>query len=271
MTVSAAVILAALAFVGVKLFKARGAYVRERAALRETIFRKEQLDGGRYYPSAGNLRKLTDNLNDMADAFNELNERLRAGQIESEAMEAFGFLRLLQNSVRRLERELTNAKVRFPQNCQFGFDRYAGGKPPDQKDVAGLLLQLRVIEMLCRTLCAAGVSDLISIERVEIENAPAPAGGGARQPGDKLFTVMAFKIAVRTGEAAMFKLLNRLAGLPVFIVVTSVEIASAGVQAPSARAGKSETAENGLMNLKLELDVYRFSPTLGAGGETPAR
>ncbi len=285
LVIFALAVLAALVVIGVKLAGSLGHYNAEKRQLRDATGRKDLLTRRSPYPSLENVRREDEKYQDLLDGYNELNDALRARQIEPRGMQAVEFMSLLEKTVRQLGRQLAAARVAYPPNARFSFERYAGGKPPAREDVPRLVQQLGIIAALCQALGRAGVSELVAIGREEFENraAPAsargrpatPAAGGAAGD-DALFTTQHFYLTVRGREPALRSLLNLLAGFPVFTVVTSLELASlqpvlraaaapAAAGATHAAAGARDRAPitgNETIEMKLELDVYRFAPSL---------
>lgn len=288
--ICALVVLAALAVIGFKLATAMRKYGAEKRGLKAAMDRKDQLDRRSPYPSSNNVRRETENYREVLDNYNELNDRLRARQIEPQAMQPVEFISMLEKTQRQIGRQLAEARVLYPPAFKFSFDRYAGGKPPAREDVPRLVQQLKTIDSLCQALGKARVAELVSMSREEFEGAPEARGRAAaaarpnEAPGEEaLFTTQHFKLAVRADEAAVTELLNLMARYPVFTVVTSLEMtnlkpvprgeAAAGAHAAAAakdRAAAKEPAEKErpviigreLVELKLELDVYRFAPSL---------
>jgi hypothetical protein len=275
-----AVILAVLAGVGFKLFTAIRQYRHEKNTLQAVVDRKLQLDRLVPYPSAANVRQETENYQDILDGYNELNEQLRANQIEPREMAPAIFMGLMENEQRLLRKQLTDARVIYPQNCTFSFERYAGGRLPAKEHVPRLVQQWKIIEELCRALGQIGVAELVSINREEFEGAPetrpAPPGPARPENAGPLYTTQHFKLTVKAGEPAARDLLNLLARFPVFTVITSLEIRSPDplrrvettpVKEPPAPR-KTDPRERPfiigkeLVELKLELDVYCFAPSL---------
>lgn len=124
----------------------------------------------------------------------------------------------------------------------FGFDRYvAPGAPmPAEPDVPRLAQQLVIVEHLVREIYASQVSALRTIEREVFEPdataTPAPAGiatppriparGGAGESA--LFRSQHFRLVVEGRQATIGDLLNRLAAMPLFVVVQDVEMRKKG-------------------------------------------
>jgi hypothetical protein len=276
------VILAALAVIGVKLFTAIRQYTGEKSDLQAVMNRKQELDRRVPYPSKENVKREVEKYNDILDNYNELNELLCERQVNPQAMQSSDFMMLFESTLLRLRKHLASAHVAYPVKYNFGFDRYATGKPPEKEsDIPLLVQQMRIIDGLCQAMCQVHIAELISLSREEVEGA-ARSGRPEPPPGEaELYTPQHFKLAVRGNEAACIDLLNLLARRPAITVVTSVELATVKASAkesalPSALApasgksgaGELEVRERKIMlgkeqlEMRLELDVYRFAPSL---------
>lgn len=286
--------------VGFGLYCAMRRYVKQAGDLNAISLRVRQLHARDPYPIQENVRRESENLQDMVDAYNELNEMLRAEQVNPQPMGSADFLQFLEKSLRRQRALLHRAHIKFPDKYTFGFERYAGGQMPSVSFVPRLVQQLKVIEYLCELLPRAAITELVSVEREEFEasapTAAAPVGrrGGAAAaapvdelPDGHLFVRQSYKIAFRAGESAMFKFFNLLAAQPMFIVITKVEVVNprqefnsgpapilAAASAAPLRAGGDGGSERRLLlgreelEVRVEFDVYNFAPSLETNGRT---
>ncbi|MBI2440128.1 MAG: hypothetical protein HYV35_02030 [Lentisphaerae bacterium] len=292
LAVTAGLLLGALA----GLFSAQRRYSRQARALDLATMRLQQLYRREIFPAAANVRKETENLKDIVDQYNELNELLRAGQADPQPMEAAKFMQLLEHTLRQLRDRLQNARVKFPERYAFGFDRYAGGRLPAPGDIPRLVQQLKIIETLCAILREAAVAELVAIERESFEQAAGAAGGRRGAPPSPaappvsdiaaLASCQHFKITVKAAENAVLTMLTLLAGGPMFMVVTRIEVtnpnqgSSAAGPAPTTDAAHPRAAMPGPaaeerrvilgreeLEVKLDLDVYQFAPSLAFSAE----
>ena len=302
--------LVVLAAVGTGLFISWDRYGVEKNSLQGVMGRLDELIQRAPYPSMDNVRREAEHLSDLLDQYNEMVALLRRGQIEPQAMEASDFMPLLENTLRGLRERLDEAQVKYPDKCGFGFERYASGQQPASGDIPRLVQQLRMIDVICRTLADAPALELVAISRDEFEIAtPAgpPAGGrrgrGPGEPGaeaakagpEALFSSQRFKVEFRAQDVSVFDYLNRLARLPLFLSVASVDMANqkqsvkdTDLVAAQAAAAKGPAGREGVgalpaerrvilgkeaVDVKLDLDVYQFAPPLpvaeghkGSGG-----
>lgn len=286
--IAGGVALLLLIIVSLGLISAWGHYRQEKEALQSVLGRLDELAVQRDpYPSAENIRREADNANDLLDQYNELNTLMRAGQVEPQAMEAADFMTLLENTLRRLRERLDEARVKYPDKFGFGFDRYAVGLQPAPNTIPRLVQQLRIMDRLFQALAQAPILELVSINREEFEIAAAepaarrPRGGGETPPvlgSEPLFTSQRFKLVLRAQDAAVFDLLNRLARMPMFVTVASLEMSNTKQSAKETEGGGKETAvregpgaapaERRVVlgkepvDVKLDVDVYQFAPPI---------
>ena len=295
--ISAAIILVLLIVSSMRLFSSMRYYSKEKHGLQAALNRLQQLYHRDPYPLIENAEVESENFDKLLDVYNALNESLSAGQVEAQRMEAADFMPLLENTLRSMKNQMEKARIIFPSEFAFGFEKYAGGQLPAPDDISRLVQQLKIIEKLCQVLNEAGVTELISISRKEFET-------GARVPGatrrrrreapvlpvqknrqfakDQPYEIQHFTIAFRASEHSAFDVLNRLARCPMFNVVTYVQMANTkqspgeritAVPLPQRKAvsGVSRTAEPESrgrhvvlgkedLEVKLEVDVYYFVP-----------
>ena len=278
---------------GAGLFISERLYARQVLALDAVTTRLQQLYRRDPFPAAANVHKEAENLKDVIDQFNELNELLRAGQVNLQPMEAADFMQFLEKSLRKLRDRLKKARIKFPEKYAFGFDKYAGGRLPASDDIPRLVQQLKIIKTLCDIFQEAGITELVAIERDSFEQAargayasgrrgaPSPGAAASSPGGDKLVSSQHFKISVQARENAVIEMLNLLASQPMFMVVTRVEMtnlrqeySSGGpVSAPVVAARVPGTPELAArerqvilgreeLAVKLDLDVCQFAPSI---------
>ncbi|MDO9541121.1 MAG: Amuc_1100 family pilus-like protein [Kiritimatiellia bacterium] len=291
LTVSTAVAFVLLAVIGSRLFFVFKSYQKEKQALNAAKTRIEELYQRSIFPSAANIIREKEKQDDLVDEYNELNSWLSDGQVLPEQMEAAEFMPFLENTLRRIRDQLQAGHVAFPDKYTFGFEKYAGGQLPMPKNIPRLIQQLKMTESICRVLPDSAISELIVFARDEFESvsggtaptrgAPPSVTGGA--PAEELAT-QHFKMAFRAREGSAFDFLNRLARLPLFTVITWVEInnlrqettlSGAGPSKPAADEKSKPAAKNQVeeftrekriilgreeVEVKLEMDVYNFGP-----------
>lgn len=223
------------------------------------------------YPSEKNVRTVQQNAEFMENFYKSVVERLRHVQVNPLSIEPADFPALLEKEIRRLSRRALQAEVVLPDDFTFGFGRYVRGEIPDSEDVGRLTVQLQQVVRLCDILFQAGISGLERIERQVFEEGQRPAaetqvlGRGARRARRRqreteetagayeprppaeiadLVEMESYRIQVRCGEPALWKLLQGLANAGFCVVATSVEVDNekfAGLTAPISGEGIADT------------------------------
>jgi len=265
------------------------------------------------FPSAENISKEQENVEELERWFDELMRLLRKGQVGPGEKSASKFMSLLSDTKNNL---VALGKLRgtaLPEDFAFGFDRYsASGVLPAPPDVPRLTQQLIIIEKLCRVFFDEKATEITAIKRDQFDDAMAPGSlgteerGAGRRPvryrrrpqevrtaaikkagligkGD-LFGKLHFAFEFTGKEYSILNVLNRLAAHEMFVVVTSLAFEKrvpdvvtddVGDDKGRTHSEKADIAEqqNGSsrrermmcgreleepMNVKLELDVYRF-------------
>lgn len=300
LVISGAVAFVLLAAIGGRLFFVVKSYQKEKRTLADDKGNLDRLYNRDPFPVVSNIAKEKEKLDDLLDEYNELNTLLGESQIRPEGMEASKFLYLLGRVLSAMRGQLQAVRVVFPEKYAFGFEKYAGGQLPAAKDIPRLIQQLRITEQFCRVMNESALNELISFSRDEFELAsesaadrarsgrqgpPQPPGAGA-SPADsgELYSNQHFRMAFRAKESSFIDFLNRLARLPMFTVVTWVEISNPrrevnfGAGAVQPAKAESKTSGKGPgeelsrekrivfgkeeVEVRLEMDVYNFSPPI---------
>lgn len=301
LTISMAVAVVLLGLVGGRLYIAFQGYQKEKQRMEGGKARLDQLYQQELFPSQATVIREGEVVADLTDEFNELNGWLSAGQVLPKKMEGSDFIAYLQNTLRRIRDGFAVGRVVFPEKYTFGFEKYAGGQPPAPRAIPRLVQQLKITEIVCQILPEAAVTELRSFSRDEFEaalSAPAEQARSGRRSqsppaeetatgkqSDELFSSQHFKMTLRVREGSLLDLLNRLARLPMFTVVTWLEIinprqdatiASLAVPgAPPDGSAAKAGATNQLdevsrdkrivlgkeeLEVTVEFDVYNFGP-----------
>ncbi len=212
------------------------------------------------FPAEDNVERERENLETVRSWFERLHGELRASNIPRSESSPIAF-----NSRREAVTADLLAKAptgrsgerMVPADFSFGFDEYKTGELANPADVPRLMRQLRMIELLVRELYGAGVLQLQSVTREKFEKAVAGAatndalpfegrgrgrglqpgldpGAAARQPLDADIDAaipldrQRFSFEFVTHESALVDLLNRIAAMDMFAVVTRVELTKDG-------------------------------------------
>jgi len=174
-------------------------------------------------------------------------------------------LTVMRNELVKLS--LANGDKVFPDNFAFGFDQYLiSSSMPHPDNVPTLALQLLMVDALMRQILASHVASLSQIDRTIFENsgsgsaspgasaspgrhrhgaepaAPSPAVAHAPASPSSSYPKQHFTIAFEASESALDEVLNRLASMPLFVVVTDLEIhrLERGLLAPPERTAGAD-------------------------------
>ncbi len=228
------------------LFKAKGSYSDGALSQSMSQRRLNTLSSRSVFPSATNVYVMTKQLGVYEDYLHDLYASMREGQISDEPVDRDRFSRLLEDGLRRLLNEAREKSIVVPANIAFGVQRYIDGALPADDELPRLVNQFRSITALCDILYAAGIGELVSVERTVFEKgvqqAPAEEGFNRRrnQPDamavapstelytdpDGLFTKEHYVLSYRAQDAATWKVLDQLSKGSPFVVVTKVEISN---------------------------------------------
>lgn len=259
------------------------------------------------FPSLPNIQVVRGDRQKLDDWTRELLRSLRVAEVATptNSLTPPLFIQDLQHTVRELRTipPAGGAKV-LPDGFTFGFDTYLGSASvmPNPADVPQLTQQLRMVDLLTRELLATHISALTTIERTTFENgapaagspspSPAPSrrGRGAPLPAPAAAAVATaaaapyprqhFNLSFSANAVALDEVLNRLAQMPLFVVVSSLQVqradrglrpaptaASAAPPGDAAAAApvlsRKDRLASGpevsqLMKIDMQIDVYTF-------------
>jgi len=315
-----------LLLAGILLYRGISRFSEAENKLKSSMLLLKGFYGKDPFPSEENIARERENVGILNRRFEDLLGGMRAGQIESVKKTPSTFMILFSDTKIKMVRMARERGVEVPENFAFGFDRYsASGILPAPGDVPRLTQQLAVMERLCRIQFEENISELVLVVRDQFEDSAERAGGGGRpsrhgrpsrpgsfQPGagtqprllkqnkraglmeeDSLYAKLHFIVELKTKEAALFNVLNRLAANRMFAVVTSVEIKKDSPDVLSVKEKAVEPAEDAIeapvtdyleaksrlerlvsgpdlekpMSVILEIDVYRFRAPEKAASE----
>lgn len=228
------------------LFSVRAQYHNEYSVLGQSQTRLNRLSTRSTFPSRENVETLKRQISIYDDYLDGLFQAMREGQRPPEPINRDRFRQLLEQTLRRLVQAARAKTIALPPDFAFGFQRYAAGIPPEQKDLERLVDQLRSVALLCSILYEAGIGELVSIERTVFEDeaqvAPVEEEYGRRRSRgraepevvvkstdlfrdpDGLFTRERYILSYRAQDEANWTILERLARGSPFVVVSKVEI-----------------------------------------------
>ncbi len=223
------------------------ARAREARAVRDREFnRLKELYASKPFPSAANVRQIQHDTEALAHIRGTMTEAVSAGNIPLQELSPSLFIQALQRSLR--DRLLGQAPIVdgarvVPDNFAFGFDRYlgAGAPMPAVGDVPRLAQQLKMVERLVDEIYAARIGALRALRRAEFETVVAAAepdmpAAARRREGraaaaaalgmveTPLYHAQRFSLELSGHQTAICDLLNRLAAMDLFVIVTEVNL-----------------------------------------------
>jgi hypothetical protein len=248
------------------------------------------------FPCATNMAVVRGDTAWLTNWHGVLVKDLFAAAVPASVPSASGFIEKLQNTSAALQRRATAGGGRMlPDGFAFGFERYLGSRiMPKPENVKRLDLQFSLVEALTREILDCQVVELSQFERERFdgdgaEGGPVPAGRRRGVPAVQNEVAVAtasggfprehFSLTFTSSEKALTEVLNRLARMPVFVVVTEVRVerVDRGLRARPDRAGLDAAKEKGgmtvlrapqrvvsgpdvapLLKTQMQLDVYTF-------------
>lgn len=249
------------------LFSARGRYAEGFAGLSTIQNQLKNLTDRAVFPSETNVQAMGQQLEIYEEYLGGLKNAMKKGQWPSEPVTRDGFRQLMEETLRQLGKDARDKSVALPANFAFGFQRYAEGVLPAEDEMNRLVDQVRSVAALCEILYEAGIGELVSVERPVFEKdaqiAPAEEEFSRRSARNRseaevaapsvelaldplgLYTKEHYALTYRAQDAAIWKVLDRLAQGTPFTVVTKVEIvnpAKPAVAPPPPKPGESAPA-----------------------------
>lgn len=220
----------------------------EKSTLEETLGKLQKAYKKDPFPNRTNVAVATND----AHRLNEWNEALGRDLCTNEVFAATNtltpsaFIQQLQHTVRELDALASSSgnKV-LPDGFAYGFGQYlgAGGSMPKPEDVKRLDTQLRMVDLIVRELLASHVSAVAQVDREGFETGPDAAAGTpatsrhgghraapmtpaptSRAPSAGAYPHQHFVFAFDATEAALDDVLDRLAVMPLFVVVSEVSV-----------------------------------------------
>lgn len=277
------------------LAKGRGAVkevlVKRDAALRDL----RRLYDADPFPSDENtvlMRTESERLSAIRGAFtNELVGR----NIGKEYLSPSRFIQVLQEAIRdrmQATAPIVEGSRVIPAGFNFGFDRYmeVGSPMPRSVDVPRLAQQLAMVELLVEQVYSSQVA-LVKIQRDQFDSPQSDEGGGSRLGGrtrlragmdggtdfgmykGRYYSAQRFRMEVRGRQSAIETLLNKLAAMDLFVIVTDIELGKARSDLRAPKSGSVDGEQDALAELsdkKVEQElVSKLPPSqrLVAGAE----
>ena len=256
-----AVFIALLVLGSVHLLKSQAAAREARDRRDAALGNLRTLYAAKPFPSVENAGRMREHVERLELMRAVMTNALSARDVPSVPLSPSRFIQELQAAIRdRLQAKapIVEGVRAVPDGFAFGFERYltAGAPMPREQDVPRLAQQLGMIERLVDEVYGAQIGALRRIVRDEFDAGAAPAEADAPRAGGRLrarrdsgagarpdtaaksafYRAQHFTLEVAGRQAAIGDLLNRLAAMPMFVVVTDVDIRKAGddLRAPQA-------------------------------------
>jgi len=260
-------------------------------------------DKKNFFPNADNIAKMSENRQTLEAWVVAATNQLAKSDVPLTAATPAGFKSDLEDAIREMVRqsEVQGRPARVAPDFRFGFDKYKGEVLPETADVPRLHQQLDIIKLLVAELYGANVVKLEAVTREVFESggapeaaAPAarrknrPSGGGAAATAakpsaasaDGAFESQRFTVAFQAYPDTFAEVLNRMAVMDIFVVVSEVDVkkgdlkkeaaATAAAKPPVAAQPADEDApppvaqvvtnppDEPPVSVRLVLDVYSF-------------
>ena len=151
------------------MFGAQGHYAESFSKLTTAQNQLQRLTSRNPFPSAGNVQAMGKQLETYQEYLDGLKAEMRKGQRVAEPVTRDRFRQLLEETLRQLVNGAREKGVVLPANFAFGFQRYAEGVLPAEEEMNRLVDQLYSVKALCEILYAAGINELVAVERTTFE------------------------------------------------------------------------------------------------------
>ncbi len=200
------------------------------------------------FPSQENVAALKENVGDLEGMRDILADALCAKNVKVLTnVSASVFMRALQDRIEKNIREapfIDGRKVVAP-GFAFGFERYYGpdSRMPRESEVPRLVQQLLIVSAVVDAMYDSRVSEIKSLQRkgfeadaeTEVRSAPMSRGGRSARRVDsrssmlpdiqtELYSAQHFTVQLKARQEAVVDLLNRLARLDYFTIVTDIRL-----------------------------------------------
>ncbi|MDZ8117962.1 Amuc_1100 family pilus-like protein [Pontiella agarivorans] len=218
---------------GIQLSLARNKYA-ELYRIRERLVQRDP------FPSAGNVKRIEEHLDELAYHVGELAGELNRDPFPVEAFEAAEFSAQTQGMIERFREKAERAGVKLPDGLEAGFGRYAsGGAVADPDQVPRLTRQLYSVERVANVLVEGGVHSITAMARDDFEFAKQEAPRrrrprnfseseglmreheAARVGPGRLYSVERIRVTFTAKETAVWRVLQGFAQAPHFMQVSA--------------------------------------------------
>lgn len=233
---------------GVLVLWVAGTTLRHRGVTRDldsTRAELRRLAAREPFPSEENVDRAATNQSQIEAFFERALSEFLERTYAPPAMEPARFPILLQRAIGSMNLSAVSNNVAVPDRFMYGFDRYARGQLPNKEDIPRLARQIHAVETITRAVFSAKIREILSIERHVFEEEARPGAEGTmsrldepmesrsrtgetakgyQEDPEKLFVRERLIYEFRAKENALWAVLDLLPTLPVFCVISDVDV-----------------------------------------------
>lgn len=251
---------------------------REAAQQRDSAYEQlKSLYQAKVFPKDENIRRIKDDQKELEAWESNVSNFLAKASIRADDLTPVRFKQALQKTVQTLASKKSPLLLKsyVVEGFKFGFDRYLGDSDslPQTADVPKLAQQLQIIQSVVTELYEANITKLTSVEREVFEaettektartGPPRRPPAAASRPGQRntvtpgpvasdgvspvlsaLLTRQRLTFGFQAKPSALMNVLNRLAAMDAFAVISSVEFTKAGDSIGAAEERKKSTVKS---------------------------
>jgi len=200
------------------LWWTKGSYEDAMAKYRESAAEQTRLESGNPYPSAANVGKMKNYLENYKAALNKLKAELKTRMLTEAPLAPNEFQTRLRQAILRTAENARNNRVKLPANFFLGFDEFVSSLPSPE-DASALGQELSQVQLLLNTIIEARVDAITAFHRVSHSGtatgaSPAPAAtprtSSKPLPGPKLIEQRTVEFAISASPTAGRRVINQI-------------------------------------------------------------
>ena len=222
-----------VAAAGYFLSGALGRYAEAEAAYSENKNALDQLQAAKPFPSAENVRKAKDELEEARKVLSDIGQRVL---VTEPAATQTSFMDDLARMVKEIKSRAEAAGVALGDDFYLGFDAYQS-QPPSEAAAPKLALQLQSIQKVISILVDERVQAIGHISRdplaVESAQSAEKPGKPAAPKAVPNFVLAPFNVNFTADQGAFHRAFNRIIDLQPVVFVRLVGVANSAPEAPS--------------------------------------
>ena len=245
------------------ILKFRSQYSEVGSQLEQKLVRLKALEKKNPYPSQENIQVMQENAKVIAKLKEDVISELKKEQLEGAQIGRAQFQQILEKTIWGLEKLAKKNSVEVPRGFAFGFQRQVEGALPSDEFIPRLVLQLRIVNKICRALYDSKVAEVISITREEIETPVevVPSYGNSSSSSasnkkkgeevkeeevnwDDLYTRNSFRCVFRGKESAVLDAIEKLTTQQPFVIVSNVKLQNENTELKRTIVGLVDDAKS---------------------------